>query len=468
MVKVLAKAIRTRQRPLRRDMEVPFGASVLRLRAEVTEDIVAAARRRPGPHNSRRRFVEAQVVRALSDDYRSRLARDETTSPDEVPSQEEQNDLSQRLRRVPEVAEALERMWPRLSPHEFLHDLLGARPLLAAAAKGILDPSDVRRLYRPRGASLDAVAWTVADTALIDEARTLLGPRRGVRHIRARVHRTDEAIAQEVAFWPQGLAPSPAPVATSVANGSDEEVRTFGHIVVDEVQDLSPMQLRMLARRSLSGSMTVVGDIAQATGPWAPRDWDDVTRHLSPQRPPRLVELTVSYRTPAEVVALAAKVLAVATPAVTPPRPVRRSGCTPLVVETARGVLATRVTELAREEIASVSPGTVAVLGPAVMLPELIRALDDAGLDPVDPRDPSGAGLSAGLVVLPADETNGLEFDSVIVVEPALIAAVGDDGGSEGPPVPTTRGLRTLYVAMTRPTKRLSLVHADPLPVDLD
>jgi hypothetical protein len=359
-------------------------------------------------------------------------------------------------------------MWPRLSPHEFLHDLLGARPLLAAAAKGILDPSDVRRLYRPRGASLDAVAWTVADTALIDEARTLLGPRRGVRPIRARVQRTDEAIAQEVAFWPQGLAPSPAPVATSVANGSDEEIRTFGHIVVDEVQDLSPMQLRMLARRSLSGSMTVVGDIAQATGPWAPRDWDDVTRHLSPQRPPRLVELTVSYRTPAEVVALAAKVLAVATPAITPPRPVRRSGCTPLVVETARGWLATRVTELAREEIASVSPGTVAVLGPAVMLPELIRALDDAGLDPVDPRDPSGAGLSAGLVVLPADETNGLEFDSVIVVEPALIAAVGDDGGSEGPPVPTTRGLRTLYVAMTRPTKRLSLVHADPLPVDLD
>ena len=86
------------------------------------------------------------------------------------------------------------------------------------------------------------------------------------------------------------------------------------------------MQLRMLARRSLSGSMTVVGDIAQATGPWAPTDWDDITRHLSPQRPPRLVELTVSYRTPAEVVALAAQVLAVAAPTIAPPRPVRQSG----------------------------------------------------------------------------------------------------------------------------------------------
>ena len=111
--------------------------------------------------------------------------------------------------------------------------------------------------------------------------------------------------------------------------GSEDEVRAFGHIVVDEVQDLSPMQLRMLARRSLSGSMTVVGDIAQATGPWAPSGWDDITRHLSPQRPPRLVELTVSYRTPAEVVALAARVLAVAAPGIAAPRPVRQSGFAP-------------------------------------------------------------------------------------------------------------------------------------------
>ena len=101
------------------------------------------------------------------------------------------------------------------------------------------------------------------------------------------------------------------------------------------------------------------------------------------------------------------------------------------------------------------------------MLPELTRALDEAGLDPIDPRDPSGDGLAAGLVVLSADETNGLEFDSVIVVEPSLIAAVGEDTGGEGPPVATTRGLRTLYVAMTRPTKRLTVLHTEALPVDL-
>ncbi len=115
---------------------------------------------------------------------------------------------------------------------------------------------------------------------------------------------------------------------------SDEE-RAYGHIVVDEVQDLSPMQLRMLARRSISGSMTLVGDIAQATGPWAPKNWDDVTAHLNLRHPARLVELTVSYRTPAEVVAAAARVLALAAPDIAPPRPVRQSGHEPVVIEVA-------------------------------------------------------------------------------------------------------------------------------------
>ena len=465
MVKVLTRAVRTRQRPLRRDVEVPFGAGVLRLRAGATEDIVGMARRRPGTHNARRRFVESHVLRVLADEYRARLGRSGVDGADEEPTAEEQRDLAQRLRRVPEVSDALDRMWPRLSPHEFLHDLLGARALLANAGKGILNPREVQRLYRPRSASLEAVPWTSGDAALIDEARILLGPRRG-RPARVRPKRSEEGTASELGFWPQGLAASPEPAAPA-STVSEDDIRAFGHIVVDEVQDLSPMQLRMLARRSLSGSMTVVGDIAQATGPWAPAGWDDITQHLSPQRPPRRVELTVSYRTPAEVVALAAQVLAIAAPEITPPRPVRESGVSPRVVATSRFGLPGTLAGLAREEVAAVAPGRVAVLGPAVMLPELTRALDEAGLDPIDPRDPAGDGLAAGLVVLPADETNGLEFDSVIVVEPSLVAAVGDELAGEGPPVPTTRGLRTLYVALTRPTRRLTVLHAEPLPVEL-
>jgi DNA helicase IV len=465
MVRLLDRAVRTRQRPLRHDVEVPFGAAVLRLRAQATDDIVAAARRRPGTHNARRRFVETQVLRVLSEDYRARSNRSGVRPGDEDTSQDEQEELARRLRRVPEVADALDRMWPRLSPHEFLHDLLGARPLLAAAGKGILGDAELRQLYRPRHASLETVPWTVGDAALIDEARTILGPRRG-RPTRARSARADEGAASEGGFWPQGLAASPVP-APATATAHEDEIRSFGHIVVDEVQDLSPMQLRMLARRSLSGSMTVVGDIAQATGPWAPQNWDEVTRHLSPQRAPRLVELTVSYRTPAEVVALATRVLEVAAPGIAPPRPVRQSGARPRILHTTRHDLDATVARVVREEVAAVTPGRVAVLGPAVVLPELIRALDEAGLDPIDPRDPAGEGLAAGLVVLPADETNGLEFDSVVVVEPSLIASVGDEPAGERPPVATTRGLRTLYVALTRPTRRLAVVHAEPLPVDL-
>ena len=220
MVKVLTRAVRTRQRPLRRDVEVPFGAGVLRLRAKLTEDIVGMARRRPGTHNVRRRFVESQVLRALSNEYRARLERSGLDGADGVdgadePTAEEQKDLAQRLRRVPEVAEALDRIWPRLSAHEFLHDLLGARALLTAAGKGILSATDMQRLYRPRSTSLDTVQWTVGDAALIDEARTLLGPRRG-RPTRTWAKRAEEGMASEMGFWPQGLAASPEPVSAAV------------------------------------------------------------------------------------------------------------------------------------------------------------------------------------------------------------------------------------------------------------
>ena len=194
------------------------------------------------------------------------------------------------------------------------------------------------------------------------------------------------------------------------------------------------MQLRMLARRSLSGSMTVVGDIAQATGPWAPQGWDDITRHLSPQRPPRLVELTVSYRTPSEVVALAAQVLAVAAPSIAPPRPVRQSGHTPRIVETTRVGLRHRGGRPRPRGDRAVAAGAG---GGARAGRHAARADPRARRRGPRPHRSAGPGRATGsapgLVVLPADETNGLEFDSVIVVEPSLVAAVGDEPAGEGP-----------------------------------
>ncbi|HLH28509.1 MAG TPA: UvrD-helicase domain-containing protein, partial [Acidimicrobiales bacterium] len=328
--------------------------------------------------------------------------------------------------RVPEVADALDRMWPRLSPHELLHDLLGARPLLAAASRGVLTKEEQELLFRPRSPSFDEVEWTAADAALVDEARHLLGPRR-----------------------PGG-----------------EELTRYGHIVVDEVQDLSPMQLRMLTRRSLSGSMTVVGDVAQATAPWAPADWSEIMAHLPSRRPPRTVELTVSYRTPAEVLELAGRILALLSPDLEPPRPVRRSGHRPRLVavtperdgdeptdrDTARVVAA-----VAAEELAAVGEGQVAVLAPGSLLPALADALSRAGLLGSGHGD-AGDGrmsLSEPLVLVATEQSNGLEFDAVVVVEPGLIAGE------------TARGLRTLYVALTRPTRRLAVVHRTPPPAAL-
>ncbi len=440
MAKVVARAVRTRQRALADDVAIPYGALLLRLTREDSRRIVELVRRRPGTHNARRRMVEQSVAQLLADRARqtqqtlgagvpaSVTAFPGYEDPSELAEDEfDLEDFTRKVKRVPELADALDRMWPRLSAHELLHDLFGAPPLIAAASRGVLSEEEQLLLRRPRSASFEDVAWTPADAALVDEARALLGPR----------------------------------------NGSAEDgLRKYGHIVVDEVQDLSPMQLRMLTRRSLSGSMTVVGDIAQATAPWAPTSWSDITAHLPRRRPVRSVELTVSYRTPAEVLAVATRVLAVAAPELSPPTPVRRTEVEPRMIPvrgpdgTSSGAtvgdLVRRVAEVAGEEVVAVTPGRVAILAPETLLPVLADALAAAELPVVDARDMRKGGLSEPLVLLAADSTNGLEFDSVVVVEPGVIAGE------------TARGLRTLYVALTRPTQRLSVVHLAPLPAALD
>ena len=435
MAKVLARAVRTRERPLKNDVAVPFGALVLRLTTEDSQKIVEGARRRPGTHNARRKLVERSVAQRLADRARASQQRLDVVAASDVtafPGYEDPADQSddefdfedffRKIRRVPALAEALDRMWPRLLPHELLHDLYGAPALIAAAANGILSEEEQMLLRRPRSTSFDEVPWTTADAALVDEARHLLGLR----------------------------------------NGSNDDAQTrYGHIVVDEVQDLSPMQLRMLERRSLAGSMTVVGDIAQATAPWAPPSWDAITTHLPHHKPARTVELTVSYRTPAEVLAVASRVLAEAAPELTPPRPVRRTGEEPVMVQVASidddpGALGREVARRAAEEVQRAAQGRVAVLAPEELLDEIRNGCAASGVTIVDAQNMGKGGLSEPLVLLAADATNGLEFDSVVVVEPAMIVAG------------TNRGLRTLYVTLTRPTQRLTIVHRAPLPACLE
>jgi DNA helicase IV len=396
MTKVVAKAVRDRQRALRQDLVVGFGVLNLRCSVDASDRIVRQARRRARTHNAGRRFVEQGLWEELANSARGEL------DPDVV---------EERLRRHDDVRAALERMWPVLTPAELLRDLFSSKALLRLAAKQHLTDDEQAALLMERGERADDGRWTLSDVPLLDEARVLLGPRPKSR--------------------------------------DEDEVRTYGHIVVDEAQDLTLMQLRMLARRSLGGSMTVVGDIAQATGPWSPPSWEAVLEHLPSRKPPRVRELSIGYRTPASIMGLANKVLAVAAPELTPPTAVREGEEEPLVLAVGAAELAAQVAKLAGAERDEVGDGNVAVVVPDSLLEPVADALRHEG---VDFGEAARIGLDAGVNLVPVRLVKGLELDSVVVVEPSRIVA-------EEP-----QGLRALYVALTRSTRRLAVVHAEPLP----
>ncbi|MEY2959017.1 MAG: hypothetical protein RLZZ01_1585 [Actinomycetota bacterium] len=401
MSEVVDRAVRDRERPLRSDLVVPFRSGYLRLRADETVRIVQQARRRFRRHNVARRWVEGEFWAALADSWRG-----DEVSPDEVRSD---------LRSTVEIREALERMWPVLTPAELLHDLFGSRALIRSAASGTFAEHEWAALYRPRSVSVADVRWTPADVALLDDAREALGPRPG------RGGKIDDA----------------------------DEIRTYGHIVIDEVQDLTPMQLRMAERRSLNGSMTVVGDIAQATGPLAPDDWDDVLRHLPGRKTPRVVGLSVGYRIPAQIMDLATRVMQAATPGLRVPTSVRMGDAAPRLVRS-DDLLSTVVDET-KALVEELSDGSVAVVAPDECCDAISAALDAAGLA----HGHAVAGLGRSLTVVPVSVVKGLELDAVVVVEPGRIA---DD---------PRLGLRALYVALTRSTQRLTVVHSDDLPASM-
>jgi DNA helicase IV len=398
MADVLAKAVRDRGRPLKDDLVVPFGVTNLRVRAAETEQIVRAARRRFRRHNAARRFVETELFGALT-----RSARIEVTV----------DDVRERTRHLDEVREALERMWPVLTPAQLLHDLFGSRALLRLAGARWLSDDEQGALHRPRQGDVAEVTWSAADAPLLDEARELLGPR-----------------------------------TTRSGRGIDEEIRTYGHIVVDEVQDLTPMELRMVARRSLNGSMTVVGDIAQATGPFAPDDWGDVLGMLPDRRPPRLVELTIGYRIPEQIMAMATRVLRVAAPRLSAPVSVRE-GEQPPSVERVDGPVGHGVVAALHELQRDLRDARLGIVVPTSMTVDISGALTAAG---VEHGEASRTALEADVTIVPIGLAKGLELDGVVLVEPARIVRE------------EAQGLRALYVALTRATRRLVVVHAEPLP----
>ncbi len=403
MAAVVRRAVRDRRRGLRHDLTVGYDLQRLRLTVEQSAAIVAEASRRVRKHNAGRRLVEEAFFAALAASGRG------GADPAAVRAS-----VADRI----EVREALEWMWPVLTPAHLVNDLYGSRALLRSAAGGRLSDDEAELLHRPRAQHASEVTWSFQDVPVLDEARALLGYRPG--------HREEDAVL------------------------------TYGHIVVDEAQDLSPMELRMIARRSLNGSMTVVGDIAQATGSWAHDGWESVLEGLPDRRPARRVELTLGYRIPAPAMELANRVLPFAAPGAVPPSTVRTAGDEPRIVAAQGGGpdgLGESLARVIAEEQDEVGEGNVAVIVPDSLHEPLRAELRDRS---VVFGGPGRAGLEQRVTLVPVRLVKGLEVDAAVVVEPARIVAE------------ECQGIRSLYVALTRATRRVTVVHAEPLPAVLE
>jgi len=484
MAGVLAAAVRDRQRVPAVPVEIEVDGAVLRLEPETcarARDLALATAR---PHNQARAMFVREVATALARKVAERMEEDlravevdeSLFGPDEqlddspLLDEEQLADIRAELLATPAVRAVLDRLWPELTPGRLLTELFAAEERLAAAAPD-LSAAERALLLRPAGS-----AWTSADLPLLDEAAVLLGEddeaARRAEARRAEQERRELAYARGVLesatigdaarYAPDTSQLDPAVMAgrwrrpegagTIAERARQDRTWTFGHAIVDEAQEVSAMAWRMLLRRCPTRSMTVVGDVAQTGAAWGAGSW---ARALDPHAAGRwrVAGLTVNYRTPAEIMAVAADVLATVDGDLEPPRSVREAGTAPWHLRLDPAELPARLPAVVAEEAAAVGDGKLAVLVPATRALELGRLLVAALPAATAAQGP--AVLDAPVAVLTVTQAKGLEFDTVVMVEPAAIL-----GGS-------SRGGNDLYVALTRATQRLGVVHGGPLPAAL-
>jgi DNA helicase IV len=484
MAGVLAAAVRDRRRMPTEPLEIELDGAAPRLEPETCARARDLALQTARPHNQARAIFVREVATALARQVAERMEEDLAAvevdeslfGPDEqlhdgpLLDDEQLADLRDELLATPAVRAVLDRLWPELTPQRLLADLFASAERLAAAAPE-LTAAERTLLHRD-----PAAAWTAADVPLLDEAAVLLGTdeeaARRAEARRAELERRELAYAREVLegatigdaarYAPDTSQLDPALMAdrwrrreeagTIADRAREDRTWTFGHVIVDEAQEVSAMAWRMLLRRCPTRSMTVVGDVAQTGAPWGAGSW---ARALDPHAPGRwrVAGLTVNYRTPAEIMAVAADVLATVAEGLEPPRSVREAGTAPWHMELDPAELPARLPEVVAAEAAAVGDGKLAVVVPAARAPELGRLL--AAALPAATAAQGPAVLDAPVAVLTPTQAKGLEFDAVVVVEPAEIL-----GGSR-------RGGNDLYVALTRATARLGVVHTGPLPVAL-
>ena len=376
LAQVVARAVELRSQGEPEELILRLDGRFVGVREDEVAELLRAARVELGLSATGRERFRMSVLRRFYADYGKRLGSQAFRTSDEV---ERALNRDGRMRRF------LDHVWPAPRPEQVVRQLLASRERLAEAADGILDEAEQSLLRRTRS------GWSDDDLPLLDEARALL-------------------------------------------HGQPQR---YGHVIVDETQDLTPMQLRMIARRA--GEFTILGDIAQATGPIPYDRWDELLGYLPGGERAEIEELRHAYRVPREIMALALPLLEKIAPDVEPPVAYRVGAEPPEIVhgDPPLALAFEAAAELAAEE------GLLAVIAPASL-----RG---------DDRGTTSLFDETRIAVLTPREAKGMEFDHVIVVEPALIVEEAVEG----------QGLRELYVALTRPTQTLVVVHARPLPPEL-
>ncbi|MEV7020836.1 AAA family ATPase [Kitasatospora sp. NPDC093558] len=305
------------------------------------------------------------------------------------------------------VKAVVKQCWPPVDPAKLVLRLLSDPEFLAGCAEGVLTAEEQQAVLWPKpGRSVKTARWTAADAVLVDETTDL-------------VQRTP----------------------------------SLGHVVLDEAQDLSPMQYRAVGRRCTTGSATVLGDLAQGTTPWATASWPDALHHLG-KPGAHVEELTKGFRVPEEVIAYASRLLPAIAPGLAPATSVRDAPGSLAIRRVADGELTAAVVEACRRALEH--EGSTGLIAADARIPLLAEALAEADLAHLTPGTETSA--EARLTLVPASLAKGLEYDYVVLDEPAAVIA--------GEPDERT-GLRRLYVALTRAVSGLTVLHAEPLPEQL-
>ncbi|PXY22992.1 helicase [Prauserella muralis] len=432
---VLAAAIADRQRLPEHPLPITLGGVTMRIDAETAEWAVEEARASGLPHNEARAVFTEIVTYVLTERAIARIGRGWLTRADRDAWEQLRSELLTELAGSDTFAAALDELWPILTPETLLAELYESPERLRAAGAD-------RGLWRADGA-----AWTVSDVPLLDELAELLGrdtvAEKAAEQAAERERRDEASYAagvldllrldheemdEDVLVRADDLLHAGAlaerfverDTRTLAERAAADRSWTYRHIVVDEAQELSDMDWRVLMRRCPGRSFTVVGDLAQRRSAAGATSWAAM---LEPYVPGRWLyrSLSVNYRTPAEIMAVAAGVLAEFAPGLQPPESVRSCGVPPWSRQVTEDELPAAIEEFVREE--AEREGTSVVIGP--------------------PGTPGA--------VTPA-QTKGLEFDAVLVVEPMRILTRSPRGAAE------------LYVALTRATQRLGVLHQGPLP----